>query len=120
MMLSRPEIEALVGRNKSRDQITGLLLVLTCAHFEAAVVEAASVVVLVSAHQHVGEAGLAHAHRAQDDDTGTGEQVLIVRHTPSSCNNIQQLGVCNYNTSENICNLDTQLSCKWIELLFYN
>ena len=91
MMLSRPEIEALVGRNKSRDQITGLLLVLTCAHFEAAVVEAAPVVVLVSAHQHVGEAGLAHAHRAQDDDTGTGEQVLIVRHTPSSCNNNQQL-----------------------------
>ena len=33
---------------------------LTCADFEAAVVEAPSVVVLVSADQDVSEAGLAH------------------------------------------------------------
>ena len=87
-MLSRPEIyRALIGQNKSRDQNTGLALVsLTCAHFKAAVVEAPAVVILVSAHQHIGEAGLAHTHRAQDNNTGTGEQILIVRDTAGSCN----------------------------------
>ena len=53
-------------------------MVLTCTDFEAAVVEAPAVVVLVSAHQHVGEAGLAHPSGAEDDDPGAGIAILIV------------------------------------------
>ncbi len=59
-----------------------LFSLLTCAHFEAAVVEAPAVVVLVSANEDVGEAGLAHTHGAQDDDAGAREQILIVRNPP--------------------------------------
>ena len=66
---------------------------LTCAHFEAAVVEASAVVVLVSAHEDVGEAGLAHAHGAQDDDAGAGEQILIVRNSPGTWNKDQSLSL---------------------------
>ena len=51
---------------------------LTRADFEAAVVEAPAVVVLVPAHEHVSEAGLAHAGGAQDDDAGAGVAVLVV------------------------------------------
>ena len=51
---------------------------LTCADFEAAVVEAPSVVILVPAHEDVGEAGLAHSGGAKDDDPGAGIPVLIV------------------------------------------
>ena len=54
------------------------LIGLTCADFEAAVVEAPAVVVLVPAHEHVGEAGLAHAGGAQDDDPRAGVAILIV------------------------------------------
>ena len=64
---------------------------LTCADFEAAIVEAPAVVILVPAHEDIGEAGLAHADRTQDDDTGAGEQILIVRNTPRAWNKDQGL-----------------------------
>ena len=51
---------------------------LTCADFEAAVVEAPAVVILVPAHENIGEAGLAHACGAEDDNPGAGIPVLIV------------------------------------------
>ena len=40
-------------------------------HLEAAVPESAAVIVLVPAEEDVGQAGLAHPRRAQDDDAGT-------------------------------------------------
>ena len=64
---------------------------LTCADFEAAVVEAPAVVILVPAHEDIGETGLANADWAQDDDTGAGEQILIVRDTPRAWNKDQEL-----------------------------
>ena len=70
-----------------------LLSLLTCAHFEAAVVEAPSVVILVAANEDIGEAGLAHAHGAQDDDAGAREQILIVRNTPRAWNKDQSLSL---------------------------
>ena len=79
-----------------------LLSLLTCAHFEAAVVEAPSVVVLVSAHEDVGEAGLAHAHGAQDDDAGAGEQILIVRNSPAHLEQGAKFEFVFYSNSENI------------------
>ena len=58
----------------------------TGADLEAAVVEAPAVVILVATHEDVSEAGLAHADRAEDDDPGAGEQILIVRDTPRAWN----------------------------------
>ena len=59
---------------------------LTCADFEAAVIEAPAVVILVPAHEHVSEAGLAHTRGAEDDDPGAGVSVLIVIRGERSCN----------------------------------
>ena len=60
-------------------------LSLTRADFEAAVVEALSVVILVSTHEDIGEAGLAHPSGAQDDHPGAGEPVLVVVMRKRSC-----------------------------------
>ena len=73
-MLSRPDISWILPSyylHHHHHQLTG-------ADFEAAVVEAPAVVVLVPAHEHVGEAGLAHARGAEDDDAGAGVAVLVV------------------------------------------
>ena len=42
-----------------------------CIHLEAAVSEAAAVVVFVPAEENVGQARLAHPRRPQDDDPRT-------------------------------------------------
>ena len=41
------------------------------AHFEAAIVKTSPIVVLVSAHQDIGQAGLADPSRPEDDNTRT-------------------------------------------------
>ena len=48
------------------------------AHFEAAIVKTSPIVVLVSAHQDIGQAGLADPRGPEYDDPGTGVLVLVV------------------------------------------